>query len=293
MADLACVSGCECEPQVGVVGSSGEVCKKAQPPCVGAALCAYCALGSCVASGAFGSRIGGRLISGRRSRMSSLSCCLLRPHLHTQVLDGTWQQEVSLQQILQIWVSRRRTACCRCSLLFAASRLQSCACWTVANDAGNDTGSICTAVMESAAWNSAYQPSSSALFCCSTHHLRQVSRHKQCRIRVTVSERPGQVPQKGHKVRRRSALPRHLHACSAKAPACLLRQAGMQPRHVVATMSTPAPPLPLHPSAGGAARCHGVAFWGTPHHIRRAGVAAAPGQHTQQGGALTGSPLLH
>lgn len=58
--------------------------------------------------------------------LACVSGCECEP----QVLDGTWQQEVSLQQILQIWVSR----------------------------------------------------------------------HKQCRIRVTVSERPGQVPQKGHKV---------------------------------------------------------------------------------------------
>lgn len=28
----------------------------------------------------------------------------------------------------------------------------------------------------------------------------QVTRHKQCRIRITVSERPGAVPQNGHKV---------------------------------------------------------------------------------------------
>ena len=28
----------------------------------------------------------------------------------------------------------------------------------------------------------------------------QVSRHKRCRVRVTVSERPGAVPQGGHKV---------------------------------------------------------------------------------------------
>ena len=69
-----------------------------------------------------------------------------------------------------------------------------------------------------------HQPSLGALICCSSHRLLQVSRHKQCRIRVTVSERPGQVPQKGHKVRKRnhlpsacmSALPRRLRGYSAK-----------------------------------------------------------------------------
>lgn len=101
-ADLACVSGCKCAPQVRLlIGSRFP-----------ASTCSCWVEGGRVGSGCRRwTAVLGRLGASRCVPAATRPLARVQKHAPAlpapaaQVIDGTWQQEVSLQQILQIWVS--------------------------------------------------------------------------------------------------------------------------------------------------------------------------------------------
>lgn len=111
------------------------------------------------------------------ARVECVSGCKCDPSW----LDGTWDRQASLFTILRFHV--------RPGAGFSAER--SCCIRSVR--------SSCPL---------APLPSANA---CRASFLLQVTRHKQCRFRVTVLDKPGEFPQDGHKVRP-MRLAWHLHA---------------------------------------------------------------------------------
>jgi hypothetical protein len=114
--------------------------------------------------------------------------CVSGCECEAQELDGTWAAEVSLQQILQFRVSARRNCCPPPGCCWSHA-------WIPYNTATWARFSLPVAFFQALLLSMTQQP---ALRC--TRATPQVSRHKRCRVRVTVAERPGSVPQQGHKV---------------------------------------------------------------------------------------------
>lgn len=111
----------------------------------------------------------------------------------TDRLDGTWLRQASLFTIMRFHVGA--------------------AAWLVGQGRGARAQACCAVRCRPAAASPGPPP--------------QVTRHKQCRFRVTVLPRPGKYPQKGHKVRwglaaRRGWLEplRRLGHCQPPVPTC-------------------------------------------------------------------------
>mgnify|MGYP001810049956 CR=1 FL=1 len=154
------------------------------------------------------------------AELACVSGCTCEP----QALDGTWETELSLQQILQFWVRVKGWSNVGGQMVRGCTCVGAQACSQVLGVTGSGQRVCCSRLCRglggalgrvgregAGALRAGGQPRCEGTPSSVQSHkpgtprcLRlppaQVSRHRRCRVRITVSERPGAVAQRGHKV---------------------------------------------------------------------------------------------